>query len=78
MDQSAVRPDTLRRKPWVLSHVPVGNSKLYAMIAAGEFPAPVKIGPNSVAWRESDVFEWIKSRPVADLRRASTNGRKAG
>lgn len=70
------KPDALRRKPWVLGIVPAGNSKLYAMIAAGEFPPPVKIGPNSVAWRESDVFEWIRTRPAANLCR-NTDARAA-
>lgn len=30
----------------------------------GEFPARVKLGDNSVAWRESEVEDWIESRPT--------------
>jgi prophage regulatory protein len=28
----------------------------------GDFPQPVKLGARLVAWRESDVAEWLDSR----------------
>lgn len=28
-----------------------------------EFPLPIKLGPNAVAWRKSEVQYWIRSRP---------------
>lgn len=31
----------------------------------GEFPARVKIGPNCVAWRLSELIEWQESCPIA-------------
>jgi prophage regulatory protein len=27
-----------------------------------QFPKPIKIGPNTVAWRESDVEQWLDTR----------------
>jgi len=41
------------------------RSTLYARIAAGEFPKPIKLGgPNSrsVGWPESVVNDWIEAR----------------
>lgn len=35
------------------------KSSLHRMASAGRFPAPVKLGMRSVAWRESDVDAWI-------------------
>jgi prophage regulatory protein len=36
------------------------------MIERGEFPRPVKLSSNRVAWRETDVAAFINSRtPVA-------------
>ena len=35
------------------------KSWIYREIAAGNFPAPVKIGPRSVAWVESEIDAWI-------------------
>jgi len=43
----------------------LARSTIYAAIAEGKFPAPVKIGPRAVAWRESDVRKWIEERPSA-------------
>ena len=28
----------------------------------GEFPQPVKLGPNCTRWRESDILAWERSR----------------
>lgn len=28
----------------------------------GDFPAPLKIGPNATRWRVSDIEAWIASR----------------
>ncbi len=35
------------------------KSSLHNMARAGAFPAPLKLGARAVAWRESDVDEWI-------------------
>jgi prophage regulatory protein len=41
------------------------RTTLYAAIAEGNFPAPVRIGRRAVAWREADVLQWLASRPDA-------------
>jgi prophage regulatory protein len=40
----------------------LSRSSLYAMIAKGEFPPPVKITGRRVAWPEITVSNWIQSR----------------
>lgn len=40
------------------------RSNLYRRIQEGTFPAPVRLGPRSVAWRQSDIASWLASRPV--------------
>ena len=47
-------PDIVGYKPW----------SIYRLIRAGEFPQAVKLGKRAVAWRESDISEWIDSREV--------------
>ncbi|WP_230463719.1 helix-turn-helix transcriptional regulator [Burkholderia ubonensis] len=49
----------------VLDAVGVSKSTLYAWIAANQFPAPVRLGPRAVGWRESDVSAWLASRQSA-------------
>lgn len=46
----------------------VGLSTVYLWMAKGEFPKPVKIGANRVAWRLSDLEAWRDSRPIAEYR----------
>ena len=40
----------------------VGYSRAHIMrlIAEGRFPAPVRLGPSRIAWRESAITEWQK------------------
>jgi prophage regulatory protein len=46
----------------VQSRTTLSRSSLYAMIAKGEFPAPIKISGRRVAWPERMVNDWIQSR----------------
>lgn len=40
----------------------LARSCIYERVAAGDFPAPVKIGPRAVAWVETEVDQWINER----------------
>lgn len=42
------------------------RSSVYRDIKAGTFPAPVKIGPRSIAWKSTDIADWVSSRPTRD------------
>ncbi len=56
----------LMRKPEVLNISGIeSNSTLYYLMNKGSFPVPVKISSRAVAWRESEVLEWIESREKA-------------
>ena len=41
------------------------RSSIYAAIAAGTFPAQIKLTAKSVGWLESDVTSWINERVAA-------------
>ncbi len=32
---------------------------------SGDFPLPVRLGPQRIGWRQSDLDAWIASRPLA-------------
>jgi prophage regulatory protein len=32
------------------------------LIRAGKFPKPIRLGPNRVAWVETEVDEWLAER----------------
>ena len=38
---------------------------LYRLMQAGRFPRPLKIGLRAVRWRESEIRDFIASRPRA-------------
>ena len=40
----------------------VSRSSIYAWIAAGRFPKPVKIGTRRTGWKASAIREWLASR----------------
>lgn len=54
--------EIISRIKQVQRRVPLGRSTIYAMIARGEFPEPIKLGARAVGWRESDITSWLKSR----------------
>lgn len=59
------RPTRLLRLPAVRDRVALSRSSIYAMVNHGEFPAPVQLSPRCVAWRESDIDDFIASRMCA-------------
>ena len=39
----------------------LARATLYAKVADGTFPAPVRLGVRSVGWRASDIFDWLQA-----------------
>ncbi|WP_233167501.1 helix-turn-helix transcriptional regulator [Xylophilus sp. ASV27] len=54
------------RLPQVLALVPVSNSTLWRHVAAGTFPAAVKLFFGVTAWRVDDVRHWIQAQGGAN------------
>jgi prophage regulatory protein len=40
----------------------LSKSSLYALIRANSFPAPVRLGPRTVAWVRSEIQQWAAER----------------
>ena len=55
--------DRLIRLHEVKLRTGLGRSSIYRKMADGSFPQPLNIGERAVAWRESDIEQWIASRP---------------
>ena len=41
----------------------LSTSGIYERMKQNDFPRPLKTGARGVAWRESEVLDWIASRP---------------
>ena len=52
----------LIRLPQVQAIVPYSRSSIYALVAAGKFPAPCRLGPRASAWVLAEVEAWAASR----------------
>ena len=49
------------RLPDILKIFPVSKSTWWAGIKTGRFPAPVKLGPKTTAWRVEHIRQLIES-----------------
>lgn len=50
-----------KANPPIAPLIPVSKSTWWSWIATGKAPRPVKLGPNTTAWRVSDIREFITS-----------------
>ena len=61
VDNFASLPDdAFVRLPTVLAVYPVGRSTWWAGVKAGRYPAPVKLGPNTSAWRAGQIRQLLQ------------------
>jgi len=52
-------PSKLIRIGEVSSITTLAKSTIWAKVANGGFPKPIKLGTNVSVWRESDIAAWI-------------------
>ncbi|MGE0056000.1 MAG: helix-turn-helix transcriptional regulator [Hyphomicrobium sp.] len=68
-DESRLPDQILRARLLSLQDVQalttLAKPTIYQMIAKGRFPKPIKITAHRIAWRFSDVHEWIEARASA-------------
>jgi len=66
---TTANPIRLLRKPEVLRRTGKSNSRLYAEIQAGKFPAPIKINADASSrasgWIEEEVEAYLAQRIAA-------------
>ena len=58
-------PQRILRLPDVRERVLLSKPVIYRMISKGQFPRPIKLTSRAVAWRVSDIDNWIASRQAA-------------
>ncbi|MCP3732058.1 AlpA family transcriptional regulator [Sphingomonas sp. MG17] len=58
--------DRLIRLKEVLTLVPLSRSTIYERMSGGTFPRARNLGGGVVAWRESDIREWIEQCPETE------------
>ncbi|WP_153160910.1 AlpA family transcriptional regulator [Zoogloea sp. 1C4] len=61
MQQIVHTPALLSRRS-VEAITSISRASIYRLMKAGEFPTPVRVSANRVAWREADIRLWIEAR----------------
>lgn len=51
--------DRFMRLAEVLHTTSLSRNTVYRRMREGTFPKQIRIGPNSVAWRQSDIATWM-------------------
>ncbi len=57
-----INTERLLPLPAVIERTSLKRASLYAAIDRGDFPKPVRISANRVAWPESIIAGWIASK----------------
>ena len=68
--------DRILRTREVVTLTGVSRVTLWRWHRNNEFPSPIRLGPNTVGWRESDVLVWLESRPRSTFENAIEPGDK--
>lgn len=53
----------LLRMPDVCALTGLSRTRLYALLASGDFPLPVRLHGRAVAFRSDEIEVWIDGRP---------------
>jgi prophage regulatory protein len=56
----------LLRLEAVISLIGMKRSWILQKVKDGRFPKPLRLSPRAVAWRQSEVIEWINAQELAD------------
>jgi prophage regulatory protein len=62
MQTNTTHPPRLLRLPDVQHQCGIGRSAIYARIAAGKFPAPIKLGARTSRWPAATIDAWIQKQ----------------
>ncbi len=60
-NQNSLPTEGFVRLPQVLAVIPVSKTQFWQGIKDGRFPAPVKLGVRTSAWRVEDIRELIST-----------------
>lgn len=65
MEQEMKSHERVIRKPELMAMIGLSDATIWRLERAGKFPGRIQLGGNSVAWLESEVLDWLKSKADA-------------
>ena len=64
--------DSILRIKDVMQITTLSRTTLYRLIGRGDFPQPLKLGPNARGWRQSEVEAWVENLDRSNIRTSAT------
>lgn len=55
--------DSLLTRPEVEGRCGISKTTIYRLMRSGAFPEPIPVGARAVRWLESEIDQWISTRP---------------
>ena len=49
----------------VESVVKLSRASIYNLMRKDKFPLPLKVGPQAVRWKQSEIIQWLEACPRA-------------
>ena len=71
-------PCRMLRTKEVLKLTGWSRATIWRKVKSGDFPAPVTLGPNSIAWPEHKITSWQASRPTVNYAPANDGAEARG
>ena len=62
---TALPPWSLLRAKELREIVSLSRTQVWRLVGAGEFPKPVRLSKNAVAWRRDEIEAWVRQRERA-------------
>jgi prophage regulatory protein len=63
-DAPAAPVDRVRRIGWVQDFTNLHRCTIWRLVRRGLFPPPIHLTERAIGWRESEIRDWINSRPT--------------
>ncbi len=58
--------NSVLRMPQVMVVTGLSRTSIWRRLKEGDFPRPIRLGPNAVGWKLRDIELWIETRSVVE------------
>jgi prophage regulatory protein len=59
---SVHRSSRIKRLKTAIDYVGLSRSTIYRLMKLGQFPTPLRLGPNSIGWDTADLDAWLDAK----------------
>lgn len=67
-ERERCRSISMVRRKELAKRLSISPATLWRWVRSGHFPRPIRLGENSVGWREAQVTAWLNERAGSDAK----------